>query len=369
MYFSQQMMAVIQAVWTLRAKPSNGEKPGVRRLQHQEVEQVACDILGHLAENGKKPLVVRRQSWYGSNAKEEWKAIRRAIDGEQALSHHVAVEAEIAKFDKVDGAGALKSEINELHRTIARQKLIINDHNAEMEQVKAKAYFRQYVDMVDVYNIDAVERQHREVQAKLTREEELRQRYQHENNALRARIVELEKIAKVKGRADKVGAQPVYKNFFPSIDSIVQGEPHAMLQDYAKLKDQAWEKMMQTATKQPPTDIYLVFHRFNIAPESFVAAKLPLVPGVMSYIFACYEPRSHRRGKMFEDAAHLISIPPVVFLVEDRPSPQSNIVSLIESKPDITDQLHRHVVGMMRGFDYYDPISEGFAQVWIEWVS
>ena len=128
MYFTLQMMAVIQAIWILRTASSDNEgqdgqglyqpsdigSQGVRKLNHSKVEEVACEILKRQAAPNTTPLVVRRQSWYGADAKEEWKAIRRSIDGEKPLSHHVAVEKEIAKFDDVDGAGALKAEINEL---------------------------------------------------------------------------------------------------------------------------------------------------------------------------------------------------------------------------------------------------------------
>lgn len=368
MNFTPQMKAVIQVIWTLRAKPSEGEEPGIRKLNHLLVEQMACEIMERQAKPGEKPLVVRRQSWYDPNGKEEWKAIRRAIDGEPPDDNPLDVEIEISKLDEIDGAGALKAEINDLRRTVASQNHVIAGHAQEMEEFKAKAYFKQYVDMSDAYEFDAMERQHRDAQAKLKREEDIRQQYQHENSALRAKILELEKIAKAKGSADKAGVQPLYKLFIPSLASIVQNDPNTMLQDYAKLKDEAWTKMLQAAVKQPPTDIYLVFHKFNVDPASFVADKLPFVSGVVSYVFACYEPKSHKRAKMFEDASHLIPTPPVVFLVEHSTSPQSNVLQMNESKRDMTEQLHRHVEGLRRAFDYYDPITEGFAQVWIERV-
>lgn len=368
MNFTPQMMAVIQAIWTLRAKPNNGGKPGVQKLNHQEVEQIACDILKSQTDGDNKTLVVRRQSWYGSTAKDEWKAIRRSIDGEQPLSHHMAVETEIAKFDEVDGAGALKAEINELRQIITRQNNIIAGHAEEMDQFKAKAYFKQYIDLSDAYNIEAIERQHKDAQTKLGHEEDIRKKYQFENNGLRARVTELEKIAKAKGSIDKTGVQPIYKLFCPNLSKIVQSEPNIMLQDYAKLNDVEWNKLMQAATKQPPTDIYLIYHRFNVNIESFVAEKLPLVSGVVSYIFACYEPSSYKRERMFKDVARLIPTTPVVFLVEDSSSTKNNTVQRIDSKRDVPEQLHKHVVNLRRGFDYYDPITEGFAQVWIERV-
>jgi len=380
MYFTQQMLAVIQAIWILRTASSDNEvqdgkgfnqssaigPQGVRKLNHLQVEEVACEILKRQAAPNTTPLVVRRQSWYGANAKEEWKAIRRSIDGEEPLSHHVAVENEIVKFDGVDGAGALKAEINELRAKVASQSLIIVGHSEEMEQFKAKAYFKQYVDKSDAYDYEAIERQHREAQTKLTREEALRQKYQQENRGLRAKVAELEKIVSAKGRAISGDAKPIYKLFSPDLSNISPSDPNTMIGDYAKLKSEAWVAMKEAANRKPPVDTYLVFHKFNIDPSSFVKEKLPLVEGVLSYVFVGYEPSADKRKRMYEEAAQLSQTPPVVFLVEGSQAPQGNVVQFLDSRRSIIEQLHGHVTAKLRGVDYYDPIAEGFTQVWIE---
>lgn len=379
MHFTLQMMAVIQAIWILRTTPSENEELkgqgptpssavgslGVKKLNHSQVEAVACDILKRQAAPNTTPLVVRRQSWYGANAKDEWKAIRRAIDGEKPLSNHVAVEKEIAKFDDVDGAGALKAEINELLAKVAIQERIIAGHREEMEQFKAKAYLKQYVNKSDIYDYDAIERQHRAAQSKLKREESLREKYQQENRGLVAKVAELEKIAKAKGPVGGY-AKPIYKLFSPDLGSINPSDPNTMMGDYAELKAEAWEELKEAANRKPPIDIYLVFHKFNIDPTSFVTERLPLVQGVLSYVFAGYEPSAGRRKRMYEEAARIAQTPPVVFLVEDSPSPQGNVVHIADGRRSIAEQLHSHVVTKRRGVDYYDPIAEGFTQIWIE---
>ena len=212
----------------------------------------------------------------------------------------------------------------------------------------------------DAYDYEAIERQHREAQTKLTREETLRQKYQQENRGLRTKVTELEKIAKSKGRAIDGEAKPIYKLFSPDLSSINPSDPNTMMGDYAKLKSEAWVAMKEAANRKSPVDTYLVFHKFNIDPPSFVKEKLPLVEGGLSYVFVVYEPSADKRKRMYEEAAQLSQTPPVVFLVEGSQAPQSNVVQIAESRRSIAEQLHGHVTAKQRGVDYYDPIAEGF---------
>lgn len=369
MNFSTQMYALFQAIWTLRGElnPDTGEPHGFAPLEHKKVETVACEILKSHTKKGETPLVVRRQSWYGKNAKEEWQAIRRAIDAEKPLPQHKEVEDEIAKFDDLDPARRFQEQIRQLSQRIAEQDEIIEGHDEKFEEFRTKAYTNQYIEKRTLEDSTFYEEEFKKTQKKLEREERQRKGFQADNKELRAQVKELEKIAKAKGATHGSGAKPMYKAFYPDISKIELGDPKEMLKAYARFKDEAWEKMTASARKTPPTDIYLIYHSFNIDVQTFITDTLPLCPGVVSFVFACYEPTIDVRVDMFEEASAFLSTPPVVFLVHGSPKASDNVVQISSAQRDVAEQLHEHVRDLpQKSFDFYDPFEEGYNQVWIE---
>ena len=282
MDFTPQMRAVLQAIWTKRETPDDeGAAPGIHPLNAVQVENLACTILKEQTPNGKKAKTVSRQSWYNKNAKEEWKAIRRAIDGEPPLKHHIEVERAIAEFGQVDPAKEMAVELQTLRKKIAEQEAIIDDHEKQFEDFRAKAYSEQYVSKEIVANLDEYQKQQEISQVNMKKEEGLRKKYQSENTKIRNAMNALEKLVKLRGHTHRSNIKPVFTDFSPKLSNLDLNIPDGnLIIEYSHIRDEAWLKMVDKAHKYSPDEIHIVFHRFNVDMKSYISNKLPLSPSV-----------------------------------------------------------------------------------------
>lgn len=368
MNFNAQMLAVIQVIWTMRNSPPPGVSPGRRRLNASSVAKEAKAILVERAPEAEKAKVkLDRQNWLSKNCSAEWKAIRRAIDGDDPLPGCEEVEAEIARFNDADPNKSLVQETARLKRRIAELESVVNDHDRKFEEFRAKAYNEQYV---SARFREDVELQQRRLTDALTRSEKLGQQlkeYQLAVSNLTKAKEQLERIVKAKGATK--GGKPLHKTFSVDLSKLPPtSDENALFTEYLKAVNDAWEGLLGAADKDKPTDIYIVFHTFNIDVPRFIEAHVPMSPGVLSYVFCCCQPVASRRSEMFRSAATKIIVPPIVFLVvpgQSLPHDSGATVVSLRGPQSVEDRL-RARVAKQRGFQPYDPFDEGYHQVWIE---
>lgn len=360
MYFNEQMLAVIQVIWTLRSNPGEGEKVGRRKLNHIKVADAANVLLGKWAEKREEdPPTVSRQNWYNKGVKAEWKAIKRAIKGEPPLPGQEGVEDEIKKFDEDDETGILKELNRELQRELTEKNAVIEGREEECERCKIKAYTDQHTEFRFEYEYETLKNGFENAQRSLAKEEKLRQGYQVTANSLRKTVNDLKKQLAKRDLGLSDGATPIHIDFYPDLTAIAVDEPKTMLRHYNTLREEAWERLKDKAKKKPPGHIILVFHKFNVDEKALIETKLPLVAGPVNYVFACYQPSSSRRQKMHAEAASFLPMPPSVVIVEGAQASQ-NVVQLDAGKRDVREQLCSLVQGQGRGFEYYDFFEEGY---------
>lgn len=369
MDFNEQMLAVIQVIWTIRNNPGEGEKVGRRQLNHLKVADAACTLLANWAKKREEPSkTVSRQNWYNKGVKAEWKAIRRAIDGDPPLLGEEGVENEIKKFDEDDETGILKELNRELQRELAEKNAVIEGHEEECERCKIKAYTDQHKEFRFEHEYETWKNEFENVQIKLAKEEKNRERYQADANSLRKTVEDLKNHLAKRGLGQSTGATPIHLDFYPDLTAILVDEPKTMLRQYNTRREEAWDRLKDKAGKSPPGQIFLVFHKFNIDDKTLIETKLPLVAGPVNYVFSCYQPSSSRRQKMYAEAASFLPFSPSVVIVEGTPVSQ-NVVQLDAVKRDVREQLCSLVQGQTRGFDYYHFLEEGYEHVQVVRVS
>lgn len=362
MDFTPQMRAVLQAIWTLRARSEESGQYRGRPLKHTKVESLACEILSNGASEGEKPKVVSRQSWYNQNGKDEWIAINRAINGKPPLNQQTDVEIAIAEFGKTDPAKEIIKELLTLKDKVVGQKKIIEGHRAEFEEFRAKAYAQQYMASDFADSLDSHQKQVESAQVNLKREEDLRKKYQAEATKLRRENNELTKYVKKRGGTSNTEIRHLTKKFSPDLSELKpEVADKDLLLKYSNLRNQSWDGMMKATQVKAPDDIYLIFHKFNIMLDDFIEKNLPLNPGGLTYIFACYQPYGRRREEMYKEAAKLLTVAPVVVIVDNTIA--SKVLPLPNQR-DITQRLHDKQAKSK--FEHYDPIAESYEQVWIE---
>jgi len=364
MYFTKQMHAVIEAIWVLRCKYGGGTD--LIQLKNTEVERAASEILKRRTSENEMFGKIKRQNWYNHNAKKEWKAIRRSINGETPLVGQTQVETEIAKFDAVDTAKLLSDEIFNLKSELKKYRKIISGHEQEFEEFRSKTYATQYLDLKYQHEYQSYKEQFENIQIEVGKEKKLRQNYQSQTKMLRKKRDDLKRIL---SRQDNNhhNATPLYKDLSPCVDRLEQALIAEMYKNYQSLKDAAWEEMVARVRRQKPDTVFLIFHQFNCDLQQYIDNKVPLVSGSLNFVYGCFEPFSMRRKKMYQTVSSLLSIPPHVIIVNGFESVQ-NVVELDVTKRKKQDQLCEYVASLTRGIEFYDVLEEGFKILTIERV-
>lgn len=387
MDFDPKMMAVIQVIWTFRQGPPGSENrasneklktphpdwnPGVRRpLNASAVARQAKEILVKTAPEGEKDKVkLSRANWNNKGVARPWRAIKRAIDGKDPLPGEDVVEQEIAKFDLADPNRELAKENARLRNEIAELEKIVASHAEEYKAFREKAYNEQYVSGHFKVDFEFYEKEATSLRVTNEKLKSQLQDYQITFKRLQTEKAKFEKMAKAKG-ANK-GGDVMFRNFSPDISEIPSDtDDKRLIAEYLQLSRDCWNDLLADADDKRPADIFIVFHSFNIDIPEFINTRVPMAPGVLSFVICCFEPASDRRARMVSDASQKISVPPVVMVaVKDKKvkfGKKDNVVKLKQAPENIGGRL-KIAAAKVKTFHSYEPIDEGYHQVWIERV-
>ena len=398
MNFTQQMLTVMEVIHIFRQYPAGSDdalrtierlKPlpdapkGWRRGDRRPLIELAVEERAQ-AMLAAKGLTVTRQSWHGCEGatkgrKVIWHGIKRAMEGLDPLPEHAEIEKQIEWFGTTDEPSALKEMVERLGEELIDKKRIIaelKDGRKQFEEeFKIKAYTEQYVYGELLEELVDFRKNYETAQAKLASAEKLRQGLDLANRRLREQVAELKTRAEGIGLAINSGAKPTPPiDHSPTIASIKK-DSQSPMRDYYDLRDAAWDNLLTSAKNDAPDYVFLVFHKFNIDVQHFIISKLsPLLPaGATNVVFACYQPNASFRKSMFGEISKLSKMTPIVYVVEGTPAPESNVTPIKAEKKDIRIKLHMQVVeestGNRPAVEPFNPVREGFRQVWIERVN
>jgi hypothetical protein len=391
MFFTLQQEAVMQVIWTFRQRygsdqvikagdepgplpdPPDGWKPGdIRRLNQRAVVQRTNILLAAQTPEGVKPKTVARSNWTNQKANEEWKGIYQAIRGEEPIPQEV--EDAIASFGETDATRVHVEQIQLLTKEVAEKDSIIRSLVSGREDFENKAYTQQFVDHETLELVSDLKKKYGIAQQALDAAEKSRIKYELRNKKLRDELDGLTKNVNAIGLSGGAKEKAKHRDFSPNLSGL-KADSATLLKDYRELSDKAWDTMLKTSSKTAPDYIFLVFHKFNIDVKKFIKTTIPLPGGVTSYVFASYQPHASKRERLLKAACDLTKNPhikPIVFLVEGDPLVQtddveadSNLVQFPIEKHDVVGRLHALMLEESRGIDPYNPVREGFRQVWI----
>ncbi|KAA0888142.1 hypothetical protein [Oryzomonas rubra] len=352
MRFSDKMDIVMETIWYLRSSTQK------KKLRHTEVQSSSALFAAERA----KEKGVTRQSWLKPDANDEWRAIRRAIDGELSPSH--PVERRIAEFSGKDKAGRFAAKIAELDAKCdsLRQKLKeAGDRYADFEQLVLEEQYLNNHGQIHLKKLrHDLENKTQEVNAK----DKILNAAQAEADTLRS---ENKKFRKHAG-ATEVIENAKYRLIEPQVSALVDVPDHKLLTAYKMLVKESSYTLLSLFDKSPqPKDVVLVFHAFNTDVPTFVRVSVPFRHSDGNVVFACCLQNPESRRLLFEDiAAYMAPLKPRVVIIASGMFPQTDvdratkIINIGQKSGDIAiNQRLRQALGN-RYRPEYDVVAEGY---------
>lgn len=360
-HYTPQMLALMEAIATLRLQHHNGHKG---KLVLKTVVEKAQEILERQAKEIKTaPLTVTRQSLYSKKSARPFESIKKAIEGttEETLPDDAAVEAKIYSFNDSEVTNDLKKEILGLKDEVKEKEKEIKDLLNSRREFEEKAFSKQY--FTHLYNEDLLTESDEltNCTTKLVKEEKTREKYQIQNKKLRDELESLKKNVNLSEFSGQGPLTTIHKNMSPSIHKIdIETEDRRLLSEYNSLRDESWSYLLSTVKKERGSYVYLIFHQFNIKDKEFTEKHISFLSGRKNIVFSCYQPISRKRKQMYLELKKSLLTYPTVYIAIDDHLQSDNITHLDSSNRDMIFRLRDNPAAR---FNDYDIIDEEFDTV------
>lgn len=253
---------------------------------------------------------VSRQNWSVKSASSNWKAIKLCIEGNLPSTH--PLEIMIAGYHE-SGKFQFSARIVELERSVAAKSQAYNALLEDFELFKSKIYTEKYRDAHTRVNFEKNQQRLEAMEANSAQDKRLINSYQAEVSNLTAEIKKIKQLIHFKSTNKFLFTVKLTE---PYLDDFEGATSQADIYNlYMKSLHSSLEKISAEISENEASDIFIIFHRFDVDVDDLAKNNIPYkLPG-NSYVFACYAPTDRTRIEVYNKLRKLLTFPPTVILI------------------------------------------------------